>query len=124
MSVSRVRGSSLIELALLSPLLAFLVFAVADLGTALTRQIQLERLSAALVRDLAAHPDPGAARASEWLAARNFMDIHAEVEVTSLPSSTRLFPRNNSSLQVVAVTLRRVHRGPIELRSHAREIVL
>lgn len=122
----RIRGSSLIELALLTPLMAALSFAFIDLGALFVRQVQLERLSSVLARELAAlpHPEAAAPRASEYLAERGLSAVEATVDVRTLPGLLRPFPRRNEPVLILSLTLQTAARGPLTLRAHARELVL
>lgn len=120
---SRIRGGSLIEFALIAPLVAALAAGFGGLGALLLRQIQLERLSAEMARDVAASGFSDAdASARAWLARRGLTGIEAGVELRALPSLPVSANRRKTPVTVVSLTLTRP--GRVALRAHAREVAL
>jgi hypothetical protein len=125
------RGHSLVELALLTPLLALLTFGFLDVGILFVHQLQLERMSAVLARHLALlhDPDLAPAAAGAWLVEHGFPEVESTVEIRSLPALPRAFPQKNGPVLIISLNLRRLdsglfHHPSVELQAHAREVLL
>ena len=119
-----IRGSAMVELALLTPALMTLVLIFFQLGWLFVRQIHLERLAIFLARDLAAAaPNEPEIFADQWLRARRLTPIHAQVSFRVIPTLPRPFPQPSSPVTVVSLDLERPLSAGLILRAHAREVV-
>ncbi len=127
----RRRRGSVVEFALLVPLIALLSLAFFDLTRAMLQQFRLERLSASLARALALSRLPTADDLRVYALARLASvspTIEVSVDIRAVPSSTVTFPRDARPIEIVDLSLSEpirsivLWRSPLRLRAAAREV--
>ena len=126
MRIKTLRGSSLVELAVVVPLVVFLIVGFFQWGQLFLRQLQLERLAQILVRELAASSDqnPTTGDAHEWLLLHHQPHIEPLVQIRTLLTPPRGAQRNRAPLRIVVLILSEPWKNRWILKAESREVML
>ncbi len=133
---SRSFGGSVVEMAFVAPLVAFVSLLFLNLVCVALDQIRLERVAAQLSREIACRRIADSATleswARSWLAGRSLSNITPLIVLHAVPVVPGNFPRSNNPLIVFDIDLKKEPCQPFhfsgvgftQISTHAKEVRL